>query len=134
MAGRGTTVSSGKELENIVAEICETLGLRVRRQVRVARRIWGKKRMIDVVVENPATRKRLGIECKYQGVSGSAEEKIYATLQDIQAWPIAGIVVIGGDGFSESTANALIATGKVILLEDLEDWLRLFFDLPLGEE
>lgn len=131
MPGRAEAVSSGRELEDVVAEICQPLGLIVRRQVSVGRRIWGKKRRIDIVVEHPETRKRLGIECKYQGVSGTAEEKIYATLQDIEAWPIPGIIVIGGQGFSESTANALIATGKVILVEDLEEWLRLFFDLPL---
>jgi hypothetical protein len=54
-----------------------------------------------------------------QGGGGSAEDKVPATIQDISAWPIPGVVVFGGDGFSAK-----------MLLDDLEAWLRLFFGLP----
>ena len=72
----------------------------------------------------------LGLECKYQGVGGSAEEKIPATIQDIAAWPIPGLVVFAGGGFSDNMRSYLHSTGKAVALEDLESWLRLFLDCP----
>ena len=87
------------------------------------------KRYIDVVITDSTTRKSLGIECKYQGGSGSAEEKIPTTITDIDAWPIPGIVVIHGDGFSDKMRAYLYSTGKAVDLEDLETWLILFFGL-----
>jgi len=64
---------------------------------QVARRIWGAVRKIDVVLTHPQTRKTLGIECKFQAVLGTAEEKIPATIKDIDAWPIPGLVVFEGE-------------------------------------
>jgi hypothetical protein len=80
----------------------------------------------------PDTRKRLGIECKFQAVSGSAEEKIPTTIQDIAAWPIAGIVVFHGEGFSPAMRSFLLASGRAVEFEDLEGWLRLYFGLDLA--
>src|SRR5438552_14021487 len=102
MPGKGLAVSNGDELVKGVAELARDLDLETREQVRVARRIWGAIRRIDVVLTHPQTRKTLGIECKYQAVGGTAEEKIPATVQDIGAWPIPGIVVFSGDGFTQN--------------------------------
>ena len=77
----------------------------------------------------PTTRVSLGIECKYQGGKGSAEEKIPATLEDIKAWPIKGIVVYSGDGFSENMRSYLISTGMAVEMDDLTKWLELYFGL-----
>lgn len=82
------------------------------------------------MVTQAQTRRTLGIECKYQGQPGSAEEKIAATIRDIEHWPIPGIVVIDGPGFSRNMESYLVSTGKVVRFEDLEDWLRLYFGLP----
>jgi len=131
MAGKSKAPKNGRDLELSVAEIAEGLGLKVQRQVSVARRIWGAVRMIDVVLTDPATRLRLGVECKYQAVGGSAEEKIPAVVEDIGAWPIRGIIVISGEGFSDNMRSFLFSTGKVVELEDLEAWLRLFFGLEI---
>jgi hypothetical protein len=127
LAGKGTAPRQGEALKYRVVRLAETLDLRTRTEVKAARRLWGAKRRIDVVVTHKATRKVLGIECKYQGTSGSAEEKIPATIKDIGYWPIPGIVVIDGPGFSENMKGFLMATGKAVWFEDLEDWLRLFF-------
>ena len=97
MAGKATAVHSGAELRDRVAELGRALGLDARTEVRVARRLWGAVRCIDVVLTRTETGKTLGIECKYQGGGGSAEEKVPATIQDIAAWPIPGIVVFGGE-------------------------------------
>jgi hypothetical protein len=131
MSGRSAAPSGGDALELAVAALAERIGLEVRRQVKVGRRLWGAERRIDVVVTEPQSRRRLGLECKFQGVPGTAEEKIPTTIQDIAAWPIPGIVVFSGEGFSPYMRSFLIASGKAVELEDLEAWLRLFFGLPL---
>jgi hypothetical protein len=133
MAGGAKAVASGDELAKLVCELATTLGLEVHEQFKVARRIWGAVRRIDVVLKDPKTSKTLGIECKFQGVGGTAEEKIPSTVQDIGAWPIEGLVVFSGPGFTENMKAFLISTGKAVDFEDLEPWLRLYFGLPLDE-
>ena len=133
MPGRALAVSSGDELVKRVSELGRSLGLESREQVRVARRIWGAIRKIDVVLIHPQTRKTLGVECKYQGVLGTAEEKIPSTIKDIDAWPIPGLVVFAGAGFTENMKSYLISTGKAVDFEDLQPWLCLFFGLPFDE-
>lgn len=113
------------------AEVARDLGLQVETEVYVGRRIWGARRRIDVVVSDPAQRRSLGIEVKYQRSAGSAEEKIPSTIDDIRAWPIPGIVVFHGPGFSANMRAFLLSSGKAVELEDLEVWLRLYFALPV---
>ncbi len=132
MAGKASAVKSGDELKRKVVELGRKLGLKVQTEVTAARRLWGAKRRIDVMLTHEKTGKSLGIECKYQGGRGTAEEKIPATLKDIEFWPIDGIIVIAGSGFSPNIQGYLMSTGKVIWLEDLEDWLILYFSLPRG--
>jgi hypothetical protein len=132
MAGKALAVANGDELVKAVVVLAGDLGLESHEQVRVARRIWGAVRHIDVVVTHPQTRKTLGIECKYQAVPGTAEEKIPAVINDIDAWPIPGLVVFEGAGFTENMRMFLISTGKAVEFAELKPWLCLFFGLPLG--
>jgi hypothetical protein len=131
MPGRGRAVINGDDLVKAVVELAVSLGLESRQQVRVARRIWGAVRHIDVVLTHSQTRKTLGIECKFQGVLGTAEEKIPSVIRDIDAWPIPGLVVFAGTGFTENMKLYLISTGKAVEFEELKPWLCLFFGLPL---
>lgn len=124
-------MASGDALVKDVAALGRSLGLQAREQFRAGRRIWGAERRIDVILTDPESRKRLGVECKYQGSAGSAEEKIPTTLQDIAAWPIPGIVVFAGEGFSPNMRSFLIGSGRAVQLDDLEPWLRLFFGMDL---
>ena len=130
MSGGQKAIASGTDLELAVAILADRLGLRVGAQVKVGRRLWGAERRIDLVLRHTDSGRSLGIECKYQGVGGSAEEKIPATIQDIAAWPIPGIVVFAGRGFSDNMRAYLHSTGKAVAYEDLEGWLALFFGLP----
>jgi PD-(D/E)XK nuclease superfamily domain len=130
MPGKATAVKTGDELVQAVASLAGSLGLQVRTQVRVARRIWGAVRRIDVVLTHAETRRTLGLECKFQGVLGTAEEKIPATIQDIAAWPIRGLVVFSGDGFTPNMRSFLIASGTAVEFSDLREWLALYFGLP----
>src|SRR6185436_4795010 len=133
MAGLSIAVANGDELVKAVAGLGRELGLEPMEQVRVARRIWGAERFIDVVLTHPQSRKTLGIECKFQGVRGTAEEKIPATIKDIEAWPIPGLVVFAGEGFTEHMRSFLISTGKAVEFEELRPWLCLFFGLPFEQ-
>ncbi len=130
MPGRATAVRNGTELKTAVIALGRQLGLEVRSEVRVARRIWGAERCIDVVLTRKSTGRALGIECKFQSSRGTAEEKIPATIQDIGAWPIPGLVVFAGEGFSANIRSYLHSTGKAVSYAELEAWLRLFFGLP----
>ena len=130
MAGKALAVSNGEELVKAIAELAAGLGLESRQQVRVARRIWGAVRHIDVVITHPQTRKTLGVECKFQAVPGTAEEKIPSVINDIAAWPIPGLVVFAGEGFTENMKLFLISTGKAVEFSELKPWLCLFFGLP----
>ncbi len=123
--------TSWQSLTAACAAIARDLGLAVETEVYVGRRIWGARRRIDVVVSDPSQRRSLGIEVKYQRSAGSAEEKIPSTIEDIRAWPIPGIVVFHGPGFSANMRAFLLSSGKAVALEDLEVWLRLYFALPV---
>lgn len=131
MPGRATAVSNGDDLVKALVALAETLGLQAQEQVRVARRIWGAVRKIDVVITEPVSRKRLGVECKFQATSGTAEEKVPSTIQDIAAWPIQGIVVFAGTGFTDNMRAFLISSGKAVEFSEVEAWLRMFFGLAL---
>ena len=127
--GKSKAVASGKELRDEVADIGRALGLLAETEVSVGRRLWGAKRRIDVVLKHPETHVSLGVECKFQDVRGTAEEKIPATLKDIQAWPIRGIVVYAGKGFTANMESYLLSTGYAVELADLKTWLKLYFGL-----
>ena len=130
MPGRATAVISGDELVREVVALAGSLNLQARTQVRVGRRIWGAVRRIDVVLTHTETRRTLGLECKFQREQGTAEEKIPSTIQDIAAWPIRGLVVFSGEGFTPNMRSFLISSGKAIEFDDLREWLILYFGLP----
>src|SRR5690606_22813386 len=129
--GGAAAVTSGDVLCKEVVALGERLGLSAREQFKCGRRIWGAERYIDVVLTHPEARTRLGLECKYQGTAGSAEAKIPAIIQDISAWPIPGLVVFSGTGFSTNIKSFLIASGRAVELDELEPWVQLFFGLEL---
>ncbi len=126
-------MSSGDALCKEIAKLGQSLGLIAREQCKCGRRIWGAECFIDGVLTHRESRRRLGVECKYQGTKGSAEEKIPAIIQDIGAWPIPGIVVFAGVGFSANITSFLVASGRAVELDDVESWLRLFFGLDIEE-
>ncbi len=132
MPGTSQAVTNGQELQKAVMATAAALGLGVAAEVKVGRRIWGAQRYIDVVVTEPSAfggKRKLGLECKYQGTAGTAEEKIPATLSDIKAWPIRGLVVFAGPGFSHNMRGYLISTGAAVEFDDLADWLKLYFSV-----
>ena len=79
----------------------------VRQQVDLGTSIIGKRRKLDILVVHPPSGKALGLECKYQGVSGTADEKIPYALGDVAAMRIPGCVVYAGGGFSPGVLHML---------------------------
>ncbi len=131
MAKRKVEIGNLKDLIRKIVELGTSLELESAEQYLVGKRIWGTSRKIDVVLVDPKTRKSLGIECKFQKTPGTIEEKMPATIEDIKAWPMPGIVVYAGEGLTENMKSFLVSTGKALEFEELEAWLRLYFGLSL---
>ena len=123
-------ITSGADLEKAVALVGEALGLEVERQVVMGDRIWGTRRHVDIVLSKPDTERMLGIECKYQRSKGTVDEKIPLTVEDMEDWPIRGIVVLHGEGFSRDFRPFLKGRGHIVEFKRLAEWLRFYFRLP----
>ncbi len=132
MPGRSRATSAGTQFRDQVAALAEDLDLVVDKEVEVGRRLWGSKRRIDLILTEPESGQRLGIECKFQKSPGTAQEKLPAVIADIESWPIDGIVAYDGPGFTANMRAYLDSTGKAIEFPHLESWLRLYFGLELG--
>ncbi|MGQ9499595.1 MAG: hypothetical protein ACUVQ6_04425 [Dissulfurimicrobium sp.] len=53
-ARKGTAPKSGDELKQNVVALAQKLGLKAETEVKAARRLWGQRRYIDVVITRPA--------------------------------------------------------------------------------
>jgi len=82
-------------------------GLVVYTEVSLGKTIIGKKRQLDVFVLRKADQRALAIECKYQRVSGTTDEKIPYALQDLEAMWVPGCLVYAGDGWSDGVLHTL---------------------------
>lgn len=82
-------------------------GLRVYEEVNVGTSIIGKQRRVDLLLLHEPSGRALALECKYQDTSGTADEKIPYTLQDLAALRMPGALVYAGAGFSEGVLHLL---------------------------
>lgn len=105
---------SGAEYANLVgayvARRFASKGVRVYREVSVGKSILGKNRRIDVFCVCPPQNEAFAIECKYQEVAGTVDEKIPYALDDLRALPMNGCVAYAGSGFSEGVLHMLRAS------------------------
>jgi hypothetical protein len=85
-------------------------GLLVYTEVSLGKTIIGKDRKIDVFVVRRSDQKAIALECKYQEVQGTTDEKIPYTLQDLEALWIPGCVVYAGEGWSRGVLHTLEAS------------------------
>lgn len=113
MAIRERAKLSG-EYVSLVATYLErnfgSLGAVVHQQVHLGTSIIGKRRNLDILVIHKPSQKALGLECKFQDVGGTADEKIPYALDDIAAMRIPGCVVYAGRGFSRGVLHMLEAS------------------------
>jgi hypothetical protein len=85
-------------------------GVKVYREVGFGKTIIGKNRRIDTLVVHEATQSALGIECKYQGVGGTADEKIPYALEDLRSSGLPVCLAYAGTGFSPGILLMLAAS------------------------
>ena len=105
---------TGGEYANLVASyLSQRFGprsLKVYREVRIGKTIIGKNRCIDIFCVADDTQKAFAIECKFQDVQGTVDEKIPYALDDLAALPLAGCIAYAGQGFSEGVQHMLAAS------------------------
>lgn len=82
-------------------------GLQIYREVSLGKSIIGKNRKIDILAVHHESSRALGIECKYQGVAGTADEKIPYTLADLEAMHVPAFLAYAGEGFSIGVTHML---------------------------
>lgn len=85
-------------------------GIEIYTQLVLGKSIIGKDRTVDVLVIETATRLGYVIECKYQAVQGTVDEKIPYTLEDLRAMRTPGCVAYAGEGFSPGILHMLRAS------------------------
>jgi len=127
------------EVKNILARY--SLPFRIEEPSITGSVINGKQRYIDISVYDPQIDwlkgEKLGkpvmqIECRYQGVSGSAEEKFFLAVseraRDISLG-VGSVVVFHGDGFSVFTRRHALLNG-CIPFAAFEAWVATYFGFP----
>ena len=110
MARRSTTITGHGFRDLIAAYIHHQYaahGLVVYREISLGKTIIGKDRQIDVFVVRPSDQRAIAIECKYQDVQGTADEKIPYALDDLAALWIPGCLVYAGRGWSKGVLHQL---------------------------
>jgi len=133
-AGR-KAIRNANQMIAEVERIGISLGLRVSKRVPAGKTVWATARRIKLVLEllTPAGRartkhSRVGIECICQDGPGTANQKFFAKIEDVVHWPMNGVVTYDGAGFKEEFRGVMDTYGA-IPLEELEKWLRTFFNL-----
>jgi len=100
-------VSSGAAYRDLVAKYLEKrlskFGIDVHQHQTFGRSGAGGARQHDILLHQTETNIALGLECKFQASSGSAEYKIsFVVTEEIRKdRNIKGYVVCGGDGWSQ---------------------------------
>ena len=94
---------------NYIAHNFGGRGVKAYREVFMGKSIIGKNRRVDILIVDESQNKAVAIECKYQSVSGTADEKIPYALEDSQSMQMDAYVVYGGDGFSKGITHMLEA-------------------------
>lgn len=92
-------------------------GLAVYTEVSLGKTIIGKNRRVDIFVLRKSDQRALGVECKYQQTSGTADEKIPYALQDLEAMWIPGCLVYGGSGWSQGVLHTLEGSRLAVCCE-----------------
>jgi hypothetical protein len=107
--GRDTTTGSNYEaiIEMCIKRSCEKNHLKAANQVTIGVKPGGGKHRVDWEISDITNPDKRGlISCKYQGTSGTAEEKIaYEVIKLLHAMKIdtryeKSWIIIGGEGWS----------------------------------
>lgn len=114
----------GQSLENFVRSLCsdsyqfverkhfeslKTLGRPIfTSQYSISKDIYGKDRKVDFILYRPGRWPQgLIIQCKWQGVSGSVEQKYPFEVECIKQDKVPAIIVLDGSGYSKGAQSWL---------------------------
>lgn len=91
---------SGHSAEQIIACVLKEHGFSFKRQYKICDSIYGHPVRIDFFIENvEGYPNGLAIECKWQDVSGSIDEKFpYLVLNIKEKFPCPAVIMIDGSG------------------------------------
>lgn len=100
-------------------------GVRVYTEVSLGKSIIGKNRRIDLLVVDERNNKAVSLECKYQNIAGTTDEKILYSITDAKAMQMDCYIVYGGDGFSKGVVHMLESSELCCMAQPEEDVTNL---------
>jgi hypothetical protein len=127
MASQGANANySGKQLEDAVENILQKYELSYHSQAKFTDIYGNSRSKMDFYVEDFD----LGIECKRQMGSGTADQKMPFVVKNLEKFPAKyGLIVLDGDhykariGIQEYLNSEKSDTFNWIFLDAFEDWL-----------
>lgn len=127
MASQGKeAVKSGQKLEEAVEDILQQYGLSYHKQAKFTDIYENPRSKMDFYVEDFD----LGIECKRQMGSGTADQKMPFVVKNLEKFPAKyGLIVLDGDHYKARTGiHAYLNSEKCdtfdwVFLDALEEWL-----------
>ena len=114
MKGTVTGSEYSEIIANYIARRFAAENVSVYCEVSIGKTTLGRSRRVDILVVTRDGLKALAIECKYQGVPGTVEEKIPYALEDAKAMGMPCIIVFGGDGFSSGILQRLAVSPHAV--------------------
>jgi hypothetical protein len=85
-------------------------GVTVYREVPFGKTLIGKNRRIDILLIEESSKTAMALECKFQGSTGTTDEKIPYALADLGQLGMPACLVYAGEGFSPGIAHMLAAS------------------------
>ena len=105
---------TGNEYRDLIAEYTVRnfggAGLDVYTEVALGKTIIGKDRKLDIFIVQRDSQKALAVECKFQDVQGTTDEKIPYALLDLEAVRVPGCLAYAGSGWSRGILHTLEAS------------------------
>lgn len=122
-------ITTGKDYRDWVANYIKhnfgNRGINIYSEVSAGKSIIGKNRSIDLLVVNQDENKAVALECKFQCVGGTTDEKIVYALKDAESMQMDNYIVYGGSGWSPGIkhmleANELACFAEPMALDDID--------------
>ncbi len=100
-------------------------GVEVYDEVSAGTSMIGKQRRLDLLLLHRDSGRALAVECKYQDSSGTADEKIPYTLQDLATLRMPAVITYAGSGFSMGVLHLLQSSEMAAYCMPGEDLRRV---------
>ncbi len=118
---------SGKRVEDLIAHMLHVQGLSYQRQAPIGHGIYNTPLHADfLVLDAPGYPHGLIVECKWQDVGGSVDEKFPYLVANIkECYPYPTIIVLCGSGYRKEAERWLRrqVSGRLVAVYSLEQML-----------